>query len=92
MIVKSERKVIVLFEDSFLADLVERVDRLHTAASEGHLHDITTLPRQEVVEWLQEVIFTAEETIREISQNDEPSDHTIIRLLDRPEFNDRRSS
>ncbi len=43
-----------------------QLDRLHDLASEGHLTEATPLAPADVVEWLKEIIFTAQETVREI--------------------------
>ena len=74
MIASPERKVIVLYEDSYLADLLERMDRLHTAVVEGRLHTLTTIAHQDVVGWLEDIVYTAEETIREIQPPDEQTE------------------
>ena len=91
MIQKPETKVIVLYENHFLADTFERLDQFHTAVSEGQLHSLTTLDKRTVVEWLQELIFTAEEMIEEIERRS-VKPQPIIRLLNRQEFKRFRSS
>ena len=91
MIQKPETKVIVLHESHFLADIFEQLDQLHTAVSEGQPHTLTTLDKQDVVGWLQELIFTAEETVKEMERRSAET-KPIIRLLDRPEFKQFRLS
>jgi hypothetical protein len=91
MIQKTETKVIVLYESHFLADVFEQLDQLHTVVSEGQLHTLTTLDKQDVVGWLQELIFTAEETVKEM-ENCSAEPKPIIQLLDRPEFKQFRLS
>ena len=88
---KTETRVIVLFKDNFLVDLHEKLDQLHTAVSEGRLHSLTTLTEQEVLEWLQDLSFTVEETVHEITRKHE-CPNNVIKLLDRPEFKSRLSS
>jgi hypothetical protein len=88
MVQKTESKVIVLFKDNFFLDLHERLDLLHTAASEGRLHTLTTLSPEEVLEWLQDLSFTIEETLHEITLDHE-SPGNVVQLLDRPEFKSR---
>jgi hypothetical protein len=88
MVQKTESKVIVLFEDSIFWDLHERLDWLHTAVSEGRLHTLTTLSAEEVLEWLQDLSFTIEETVYEITLDREVPGN-VIQLLDRPEFKSR---
>lgn len=84
-------KVVVLFKDNFLADLHDGLDQLHTAASEGRLHAFTSLGEQAVLDWLQDLRFTLDETMREVMSK-EGSPCNVIRLLDRPEFKNRLSS
>ena len=91
MIQETESKVTVLYKDTGMADLFDLLDQLHTAASEDQLHKLTTLPRQEVVAWLEEVIYTAKETIHEITR-DKARPQNIIHLMDRPEFKKSRLS
>jgi hypothetical protein len=46
----------------------EAMDDLHSAASEGQITDLTALDNRELVGWLQELIYTAQETITEIEE------------------------
>ena len=46
--------------------LLEAVDDLHSAASEGDLDTLTTLSDFEVVSWLREVMWVAQETLAEM--------------------------
>jgi hypothetical protein len=46
------------------------VDRLHDIASEGHLRELKNMPPAEVIELVDEVIYTLEETIREIKEHE----------------------
>ncbi len=55
-------------EDAFAA-LFARFDRLHDLASAGQLAGTTPLRPSEVIGWLEDIIFTAEETIREIDSH-----------------------
>lgn len=54
------------FGDRGFEQLFAKLDRLHDLASEGHLTEATPLSPSNVVGWLEDIIFTAEETIREI--------------------------
>lgn len=47
-------------------ELFVRLDLLHDYAAAGRLGDVTTLSAAELRGWLQELIFTARETLREI--------------------------
>lgn len=64
---KNETQIRQLFMDvSAFEGLFEVMDRLHDAASAGMLPDVTDLDPAEVIGWLQDLVFTANETIREI--------------------------
>ena len=54
--------------DAGLAAMFEVIDDLHSAASDGQLHKLTTLSKQELVGWLRELAYTAEEAIEEIEK------------------------
>jgi hypothetical protein len=49
-----------------MEELFLRLDLLHDYASAGRLHDVTALSHDELSGWLEELIFTARETLREI--------------------------
>ncbi|MBI5671635.1 MAG: hypothetical protein HZC41_26885 [Chloroflexi bacterium] len=55
-----------LLNDSRLAAALEAIDDLHDAAAEGTLSSTTSLSKQELVCWLRDVVYTAQETIKEI--------------------------
>jgi hypothetical protein len=57
-----------LITDAGLAAVFEVFDDLHNAASEGELQDVTGLDNRELVGWLRELVFTAQETISEIEK------------------------
>jgi hypothetical protein len=57
-----------LFTDAGLAAVFEAFDDLHTAASEGQIHEITALDKQELLGWLQDLVYTAQETIVELEK------------------------
>ena len=59
----------VLYTDSVLADLFQTLDQLHTAVSEDQLARLTPLSEGELVGWLQDLVYTAQETITEIEQH-----------------------
>ncbi len=52
-----------------LEEIFLRLDLLHDYASEGRLDDVTTLSRSELRGWLEELIFTARETLREMGKD-----------------------
>jgi hypothetical protein len=49
-----------------MEELFLRLDLLHDYASNGQLQDVTPLSRTELRGWLQDLIFTARETLREM--------------------------
>ena len=56
----------IVNNDNRLASLFQSLDDLHTAASDGQIHRVTPLTSTELVGWLQELIYVAQETIEEI--------------------------
>jgi hypothetical protein len=68
----------IRFSDARMADLFEVFDDLHTAASEGELEAITSLNKRELVGWLRELMYTAQETITEIEKH---STYPALRLV-----------
>lgn len=64
----------LLYNDARLFDLLQALDELHSAASEGNVRAVTPLSNAELVSWLYEVIYTAQEAMSEIeSRNAEPA-------------------
>jgi hypothetical protein len=59
----------LLYNDARLVALFQAVDELHTAASDGEIQALTTLSRDEMVGWLRDLVYTAEETIAEIEKD-----------------------
>lgn len=52
-----------------LEQLFLKLDRLHDYASQGQLSLISPLDSNELRGWLEELIFTARETIREMENS-----------------------
>lgn len=63
--------------------LFKALDLLHAYASEGHLTDATTLRPSEVVGWLEDILFTVEETIREIDAHEANRNRFVEQILAR---------
>lgn len=61
----------MLYTDDRFHSIFRSVDRLHDVVCEGKLEQVTNLSREEVIGWLQDIMYTVSETIREI-QNPEP--------------------
>lgn len=59
----------IIYNDARLAGLSQYLDELHSAASEGQLPAVTPLSDEELLGWLQEMIYTASETLVEIQQH-----------------------
>jgi len=51
-----------------LDDVLEFVDQLHTAASEGNSHTFTGMSELEVISYLRDLIYVTEEALYEIEQ------------------------
>jgi hypothetical protein len=49
-----------------MEELFLRLDLLHDYASAGRLNDATALSRAELRGWLEDIIYTARETLREM--------------------------
>ncbi len=53
-----------------LEELFLRLDLLHDYASAGQLASVTPLSRAELRGWLEDIVYTARETLREIEGAD----------------------
>lgn len=65
-----------------LYDLLERLDALHTHASEGTASDYSQLSKCELTALLQEVIYTAQETLSELSET-QSDGRPALRIVDK---------
>lgn len=61
-----QHDVQLLYNDARFASLFQALDELHTAASEDDLEVMTTLSKAELLGWLRDFVYTAQETITEI--------------------------
>lgn len=67
-----------------LNDLLETLDDLHSATSDGDAHAFSGMTHTELMSYLREVIYTAQETMREAQQ--QRKKHTpIVRLTNKIE-------
>lgn len=64
-------------DEQTLAAILEQLDELHTAASEGRLS------KRETAGYLREIIYTAQETLAEIERNHQPSP-VVLRIVEQP--------
>ncbi|MAS32588.1 MAG: hypothetical protein CL610_01190 [Anaerolineaceae bacterium] len=71
----------IVYNNTRLAGLFQSLDELHTAASEGSLPSVTPLSDVELIGWLQELIYTAEETITEIQEHETKVTTPHLRLV-----------
>jgi len=72
----------VLYNDARLMALFQALDELHSAASDGELVEFSPLPESEIVGWLHELVFTAQETIAEIEKARQPVHmQPVLRLV-----------
>jgi hypothetical protein len=67
-----------------LNDLLEMLDELHSAASDGKGAEFAEMTHQELMSYLREVIFTAQETLKEV-QNHKKKQSPILRLVEKIE-------
>jgi hypothetical protein len=75
------------YSDAGFEHFFKKLDLLHDFASAGRLAELTPLRASEVIGWLEDIIFTAEETIREIDARALPSHifaETYARDAERP--------
>lgn len=56
----------LLYNTARLSDLLDALDELHSAASDGNIRAVTPMSNAELKSWLTEVIYTAQETMQEI--------------------------
>jgi hypothetical protein len=69
------------FSDRGLARLFSAFDLLHDYASDGHLVEATNLNSGEIVGWLEDILFTIDETIREIDAHEARQITRLSRLV-----------
>lgn len=67
-----------------LNDMLEMLDELHSAASEGKGAEFAEMTHQELLSYLREVIFTAQEAMKEV-QNHKKKQSPILRLVEQIE-------
>lgn len=59
----------LLYNTARLSDLLEALDELHSAASDGNIRAVTPMSDAELKSWLYEVIYMAQETMHEIDDS-----------------------
>jgi len=58
-----------LYNDVWFETLFQSIDRLHDVASAGNLPAVSSVPQDVMVGWLEDIIYTARETILELQAN-----------------------
>lgn len=69
----------LLYNEARLAALYDALDELHGAASEGALPTTTTLSNAELMGWLREIVYTAQETMAEMDKRSAGSGLSLIK-------------
>ncbi len=59
----------LLYNESRLSTLLDALDELHSAASDGNIRAVTSLTNAELIGMLRDIIYTAQETMEEIEAN-----------------------
>ncbi|NJK80548.1 MAG: hypothetical protein HC876_00065 [Chloroflexaceae bacterium] len=55
-----------IYDTATMEALFACIDRLHDYAAAGRLHEVTTLSTEELQGWLEDLIYTARETLHEM--------------------------
>ncbi len=85
-------KLHLLYAAARLDELLATLDELHTAASDNSLETLSPRGKAELIGWLQDVAYTATETIAEL-QKTEPHQLRLVQGAadeDGPDDRDRR--
>lgn len=56
----------LMYNPSRLGDVLDALDDVHTAVSDGTLTQTATITRSDLREWLQEIIYLASQTLVEM--------------------------
>lgn len=70
-----------LLNDTRLAAALEAIDDLHDAATDGTLSSTTSLTKRELVCWLRDLVYTAQETITELENGKKRAVVPPLRLV-----------
>jgi predicted metal-dependent HD superfamily phosphohydrolase len=70
-----------LLNDSRLAAALEAIDDLHDSAADGTLSSTTSMSKRELVCWLRDLVYTAQETINEIESGKKVYTAAPLRLV-----------
>ncbi|MDZ4768431.1 MAG: hypothetical protein SGJ24_04820 [Chloroflexota bacterium] len=67
----------LLYNDARLTTLFDALDELHSASADGNLRAVTPLSNTEMIAWLQDLVYIAQETIVEIREQNADSTQGI---------------
>lgn len=86
-----------LYAGDSLPDMLEVMEELHSAASEGELPRFTTLNTEEVVSLLEELVYVAQETLRELHKQSNRTQRSktntpMLRLVQRDQSQEKRQA
>ena len=74
----NQHKLSFLYTAARLTDVLEMLDEVHTAVDENALDTLNARGKAEIVAWLREIAYVANETVQELEQtNDHPSFRVI---------------
>ncbi|MBW4438020.1 MAG: hypothetical protein KME04_12840 [Pleurocapsa minor GSE-CHR-MK-17-07R] len=79
------QKLTLLFNEARLSGLVDSLDDLHTAISEGRTRQVTSLTDAELTGWLYELVYLATEAISEISHQQQQSEAAPLQVVPKSE-------
>jgi hypothetical protein len=65
------------YTEAHFEALLQIIDRLHDAAAVNNLSAVCEVDARIVVGWLDDIIFTAEETIRELQATIRPEQEVV---------------
>jgi hypothetical protein len=61
----------MVYKETHLNSLLDALDELHEAASEGDVNAVTTMSKADLMGLLRDIIYTAQETMVEIETHGE---------------------
>jgi hypothetical protein len=75
----------LLITEARLAGMLETMDDLHTAASDDTLNQTVTVSRTDMIDWLHELMYLAQETLSEIEAQEAETPVAMLRLVRKSE-------
>ena len=59
------------YTEAHFEAILQMIDRLHDAAALEDVQSVSLMDKRTIIGWLDDIIFTAEETIRELQESRE---------------------